>query len=126
MNKRIIPLLSVLFLLMVATVPLHAATPCTIVYGGGLEENGSPYCMEALSNTIPSPTVTPKKTLGSTMPSYIGTQTGSTGSPQTKGGLPVQSPSAMNNQPNTGPESLALLAIPSFGALGWLLRKKAA
>lgn len=115
MIYRITPLLAVFFLLMLAVSPLGAQNPCTIVYGGGLQEDGSPFCMEALSTTSPSPTAIPQQPR-SQFPSQAN---------QTKGGLSVQPAPTTSTQPATGPEAAALFAILPAGALGWFLRKSA-
>lgn len=43
---------------------------------------------------------------------------------QTKGGLPVTSPTPIGETPNTGAESLALIGLLPAGAAGYFLRRK--
>lgn len=103
-----------LLFLFVAATPLVAQAPCTPVYGGGVKEDGNPYCVEDLqTNAAPTPA-------GFQTPNDSMVQ-GAT----TKGGTPLKPAPTVTNQPNTGPEMLGLFALIPAAWTGWKLRKNA-
>lgn len=117
MNKKLFPIgVVTLALFFAVTTALLAATPCSIIYGGGQKSDGSPYCMEAMTTMQSTPTQTP---------SQNGTPLGNVQN-QTKGGYAVQTPPPMTQSPSTGPEMFSFLALLPAGVAGLYLRRKSA
>lgn len=116
--KQFVFFLFALAFFLVAVPVLSAQAPCTPIYGGGLNADGDPYCLEQVQAKEGS---TPPKTPTSyTTPL---SQLGQSGT--TKGGTIVQPAPNVQKQPNTGPEMLGLLSLIPAGLLGWKLRKQA-
>lgn len=119
--KRTLFIISILFVAVAALIPAASAqAPCTPLQGGGQKADGTSYCMEAvmaIKTTQPSEPAASQNWNQGQIPETT---------TQTKGGLSVQSIPSIQKQPNTGPESLALLGMGPLAALGWYLRKKTA
>lgn len=124
--KQFVSFVILSILVITSVTPAFSAdTPCTIIYGGGMEEDGTAYCLEAIS-TKGVPTPTPGYTTPN--PSTNSGQAGMTkgGFPsQSKGGFPVQTMPRATTTPNTGPEMLAVFGLIPALLGGWYLRKKA-
>jgi hypothetical protein len=126
--------MSALFLLL-ATPAFMAEAPCTPVFGGGQQEDGSSYCLEQVQAA--SNAGAPVANTGSTQPTQapgFRTPNDSATSPlngMTKGGISggnkggVYPTPTVQNQPNTGPEMLGLVALLPAAFAGWKLRKSA-
>ena len=119
--KRSLFIISILFVAVAGFTPTTSAqAPCTPLQGGGQKADGTSYCMEtvmAIKTTEPSEPTASQNWNQSQIPETA---------TQTKSGLSVQSMPSIQKQPNTGPESLALLGMGPLAALGWYLRKKTA
>lgn len=108
---------SVLFFLGVVPV-FSAQLPCTPLFGGGTQEDGSPFCLEQVL-AKPAPTKAPS---GFTTPNDQMVQQNQ---PKTKGGNTFVEPApTVKTQPNTGPELLGLIGLIPAGIIGWKLRRK--
>lgn len=119
--KRILFITSILFVAVLGLVQSASAqAPCTPLQGGGQKSDGSPYCMESIMaiKTAQSNESAPQTNWNQGQISNT--------PPQTKGGLAVQSMPSIQKQPNTGPESVALLGMGPLAAFGWYLRRKSA
>ena len=117
MKYFVIVILCAMFLVL-ATPAFVSQAPCTPVFGGGIQKDGSEYCLELVqaastSNAVPTP-----------MSGFHTPNDSLTNQPTTKGGYPVQSPPIINKQPNTGPEMLGIVALLPAAIMGFALRKK--
>jgi hypothetical protein len=103
------------------TTPLSYAADCTIIYGGGEIPCAT---TPTIAGDQPTATPTTKKQPTATPTKKPTNQPKPTNPPQTKGGLPVHSPTQTKTTPPTGPEAFSLLALIPAAAAGIYLRKK--
>lgn len=107
---------------------IFAQITCTIIYGGGLKSDNTPYCMEAVAASQHAPTSPTQKQMQK-VPAKSGFTTPQTmdsaNSPQAKGSITLYPAPTAQSNPNTGPEMLGLLALIPAALAGFTLRKKA-